>query len=68
MGKFSVGPETTPGGRDILWRSRAKDSAAQLAKIVKGDAVPEAEKDRYMRAFDYQAKAEKEKALESLLQ
>jgi putative membrane-bound dehydrogenase-like protein len=61
-------PETNPGGRDVLWRSRAKDSAAHLAKIIKGDAVPEAEKDRFMRAFDYQPTAEKDKALESLLQ
>jgi putative membrane-bound dehydrogenase-like protein len=61
-------PETTPGGRDILWRSRAKTSAAHLAKIIKSDAVPEAEKDRFMRAFDYQPTAEKDQALESLLQ
>ena len=61
-------PETNAGGRDILWRSRAKDSAAHLAKIMKSDAVPEAEKDRYMRAFDYQPTVEKDKALESLLQ
>ncbi len=61
-------PETTAAGRDILWRSRAKATAAHLAKIIKGDAVPEAEKDRFMRAFDYQPTAEKDKALESLLQ
>ena len=39
-----------------------------LAKIVRGNAIPEAEKDRFMRAFDYQPAAEKDKALESLLQ
>ncbi len=66
--KLVPNPETTPGGRDVLWRSRAKASAALLAKIMKGDAVPEAEKDRFMRAFDYQPAAEKDKALESLLQ
>ena len=66
--KVVPNPETTPAGRDILWRSRAKDSAAHLAKIMKSDTVPEAEKDRYMRAFDYQPATEKEKALESLLQ
>ena len=60
-------PESNPGGRDILWRSRAKSSATHLANIMKGDAVPESEKDRYMRAFDYQPTAEKDKALESLL-
>ena len=65
--KLVPAPETTSGGRDILWRSRAKVSAAQLAKIMKGNTVPEPEKDRYMRAFDYQPTAEKDKALESLL-
>ena len=34
---------------------------------MKGNTVPEPEKDRYMRAFDYQPTAEKNKALESLL-
>ena len=48
--------------------SPTKASAAHLAKIIKSDAVPEAEKDRFMRAFDYQPTAEKDKALESLLQ
>ncbi len=61
-------PETTPSGRDVIWRSRAKASAALLAKIVKDASLPEAEKDRYMRAFDYQPTAEKDRALESLLQ
>ena len=58
----------TPEGRDIIWRSRAKKSSELLAKIVKNPATPEAEKDRYMRAFDFQSSPEKEKALESLLQ
>ncbi len=65
--KLVPNPETTAGGRDILWRSRATESASRLAKIVKGDAIPEAEKDRFMRAFDYQPATEKDKALESLL-
>ena len=58
----------TAAGRDIIWRSRAKASAAILAKIVKDNTLPEAEKDHLMRAFDYQPTAEKDKALESLLQ
>ena len=61
-------PETTSGGRDVIWRSRAKASAALLAKIVKDPALPETEKDRFMRSFDYQPTAEKDQALESLLQ
>ena len=66
--KLVRAPEATPGGRDIIWRSRAKASAAILAKIVKDNTLPEAEKDHLMRAFDYQPTAEKDKALESLLQ
>ena len=58
----------TPAGRDIIWRSRAKKTSELLAKIVKNPATPEAEKDRYMRAFDFQTGPEKDKALESLLQ
>jgi hypothetical protein len=58
----------TPAGRDIIWRSRAKKTPELLAKIVKNPAVAESEKDRFMRAFDFQSGPEKDKALESLLQ
>ena len=61
-------PETTKQGREILWRSRAAKSAEWIAKAVKNDSTPEAEKDLLMRAFDFQPTAAKEKALESLLQ
>lgn len=66
--KIAPNAADTPAGRDIIWRSRAKQTAALLATIVKNPALPEADKDRYMRAFDFQAKEEREKALESLLQ
>ncbi len=58
----------SPSGRDIIWRSRTKKTPELLAKIVKNPATPETEKDRYMRAFDFQSGPEKDKALESLLQ
>jgi putative membrane-bound dehydrogenase-like protein len=58
----------TAEGREIIWRSRAKQTPELLAKIVKSEKTPEAEKDRYMRAFDFQSGPEKDKALESLLQ
>lgn len=61
-------PGKTPGERDIIWRSRAKKTAGLLAGLVKSDAVPEEEKDRFMRAFDFQPEEEREKALESLLE
>jgi putative membrane-bound dehydrogenase-like protein len=58
----------SPAGRDVIWRSRSKKSPELLAKIVKSPQTPEAEKDRCMRAFDFQSGPEKDKALESLLQ
>lgn len=66
--KLEPHPETTAAGRDIVWRSRAKQSSALLATIVKSPGLPEAEKDRYMRAFDFQPAAERDKALGSLLE
>jgi putative membrane-bound dehydrogenase-like protein len=66
--KLTPNATDTPAGRDIIWRSRAKKTSELLANIVKSDKTPEADKDRYMRAFDFQTGPEKDKALESLLQ
>lgn len=57
----------TPAGRDIVWRSRAKQTPALLAKILKDPATAEAEKPRYFRAFDFQSGPEKDAALVELL-
>jgi putative membrane-bound dehydrogenase-like protein len=57
----------TPAGRDIVWRSRAKQTPALLAKILKDPATAEAEKPRYFRAFDFQTGPEKDAALVELL-
>ena len=58
----------TPAGRDIIWRSRAKQTPAWLAKIIKSDATKETEQPRYFRAFDFLAASpEKEAALKSIL-
>lgn len=43
----------TPAGRDIIWRMRAAKSARLLAKILQDASVAEAEKPRYLRAFDF---------------
>jgi putative membrane-bound dehydrogenase-like protein len=58
----------TPEGRDIIWRSRAKQTPALLAKILKDPATTEEEQPRYFRAFDFLSGPEKEKALEELLE
>jgi len=54
-------------GKDIVWRSRAKVSAHLIAKIIKDPKTLENERDRYLRALDFQSKAEKEAALLDIL-
>lgn len=54
----------TPGGLDIVWRSRSKYSAALLAKLIIDKATPKQEKDRCLRAMDFIPKCpEKDAAL-----
>ena len=55
----------TPGGRDIVWRSRARQSAPLLVEILKTTA--EAERPRYFRALDFIDGPEKDAALLELL-
>ncbi|MEX2173750.1 MAG: PVC-type heme-binding CxxCH protein [Pirellulaceae bacterium] len=61
-------PWTTPAGRDILWRSRAKQTPELLVKIMKDPATKEEEQARYFRAMDFLSGPEKEAALKSLLE
>ena len=43
----------TPAGRDIVWRMRSAKSAAMLAKVLEDKSLPDAEKPRFLRAFDF---------------
>jgi putative membrane-bound dehydrogenase-like protein len=61
-------PWTTPAGRDILWRSRARKSAELLVKILKDPQTPESDQPRYFRALDFLSGPEKEAALQKLLE
>ena len=61
-------PWKTPAGRDILWRSRAKQTPALLVKIIKDPATKEDDQPRYFRALDFLSGPEKEAALKSLLE
>jgi putative heme-binding domain-containing protein len=64
----SVGTNwNTPGGRDIIWRSRATNAAGFLAKIISDPNTPENERLRYFRAFDFIKGPEKTAALDELL-
>ncbi|MCC6233041.1 MAG: PQQ-dependent sugar dehydrogenase [Verrucomicrobiales bacterium] len=56
-----------PAGRDIIWRSRSKQTPGLLLAILKDPKTPETEKPRYFRAFDFQSGPEKDAALVELL-
>ncbi|MBX3731616.1 MAG: PQQ-dependent sugar dehydrogenase [Verrucomicrobiae bacterium] len=57
----------TPGGRDVIWRSRARRTPELLVKIVGDPATPPADHPRYLRAFDFLTGPEKDAALVQIL-
>ena len=50
-------------GRDIVWRSRARQTPGLLAKIILDPKTSSAERARTVRAFDFLPKGESEDAL-----
>src|SRR5262249_19883827 len=57
----------TPAWRDVVWRSRARKTPENLAKIIRERATPADELPRYFRAFDFQSGKEKTAALMGLV-
>jgi len=57
----------TPAGRDVVWRSRSKQTPALLLKMITDKKTTEPEKQRYLRAFDFINGPEKDAALLQLL-
>ncbi len=57
----------TKAGRDIIWRSRAKETPALLVQLIRDASLPQAEKLRYFRAMDFLEGPEKDAALVELL-
>ncbi|MBT5846328.1 MAG: c-type cytochrome, partial [Verrucomicrobiales bacterium] len=55
-------------GRDIIWRLRAPETAALLAKLLLNPSVPAAEHPRLLRALDFHDTQPKEAALIALLE
>jgi len=53
----------TPGGHDIVWRSRATKSLPLLVKLITAKDTSPRDKDRYFRALDFISGPEKEQAL-----
>jgi len=58
-----VDPLADPARRDIVWRSRAKETPSLLVRIIQSSDVSAAECPRYLRAFDFLSGPEKEEAL-----
>lgn len=56
------------GGKDIVWRSRARAAAPLLASLIANPQTGAAERLRYFRAFDFHQGAYKNDALLSLLE
>lgn len=65
--KLRGGVWNTTSGREIIWRSRARQTPALLVRILKDPSTKESEKPRFLRAFDFQAGPEKDAALLDLL-
>ncbi|MCH7728316.1 MAG: NPCBM/NEW2 domain-containing protein, partial [Planctomycetes bacterium] len=62
----SGGKCDSPGGRDIIWRSRAQQTPQLLAKIISEQADKPEALPRYFRAFDFQTGSSKDGALVEL--
>lgn len=56
----------SPANRDIVWRSRAKNTPIYLSKILRDRSIPKTELAKYLRAFDFQEGDHKESALDEL--
>jgi putative membrane-bound dehydrogenase-like protein len=57
----------TPGGRDIVWRLRTKESPALLAQLILDPKTAPDARLRFFRAFDFLEGPEKDAALVSLI-
>lgn len=55
-------------GRDIVWRARADAAVPMLATIIKDSSIPDEEKPRYFRAFDFHSPERIESTIFSLLE
>ena len=57
----------TPGGREVVWRSRAKKTPALLARLIREKNLSPQDRDHYFRSLDFITGPEKEAALVELL-
>ncbi len=57
----------TPAGREIVWRSRSKQTPGLLVKLISDKNTPEKDRERYFRSLDFIKGPEKDAALLELL-
>jgi hypothetical protein len=57
----------SPAGRDIVWRSRSRQTPAMLVKIINDKSLTEKDRARYFRSLDFIAGPEKDAALVELV-
>jgi putative membrane-bound dehydrogenase-like protein len=57
----------TPAGKDIVWRSRSRKTTALLATLAMDTSENWRSRQKYFRAFDFNAGPEKSKVLISML-
>jgi putative membrane-bound dehydrogenase-like protein len=58
--------KTSKAWRDILWRSRAKSTAEQIAAVIADPATPAEEVPRFFRALDFQSDQHVQRVLPTL--
>jgi putative membrane-bound dehydrogenase-like protein len=56
----------TPAGRDIVWRSRSRKTAALLVKLINDKGLSAKERDHYFRSLDFITGPEKDAAMAEL--
>jgi putative membrane-bound dehydrogenase-like protein len=56
----------TPAGRDIVWRSRSRQTPALLVKLINDKGATEQDRARYFRSLDFIAGPEKDAAVAEL--
>ena len=59
--------ESSPGKRDIIWRSRAPEAAVASAKLLADYSLPQSEVPRLLRGLDFHTAADRTTALMTLV-
>ena len=62
-----AGKWDTPGGRDIVWRVRAKEAAKALVEIIRNPNLSLEQTNRYFRSLEYHQPEVRNEAMKELL-